>query len=334
MEKAVIVRMGGEIGVKSNRVRRWYEEKVISDSIKTLKRNNVHFYKVLRFPGRAYVFTEENEKAATLIARVFGVHSTSACIAVSSEINEIIDMALKITLKKFHSGTFAVRCKRSGNHPYRSRDVERLLGRAILENRSDLKVDLENPNQTIFIEIRNERAYIYFESIKGPDGFPLDTQDPLIGIIDETMESVLASWCIMRRGVRIKPLTFDNPSESVNLKHILNWMPDGVMDVYRLKTTYKSKVQKLLAAIKLAEIEKINGVVSGIRNIDAESIKRLSKFHVSVFFPLIALEEDMIKDWCIYLGLGEYVADDELIKIEEDVELKTPTYEVIRLQVP
>ncbi|MCS7098250.1 MAG: THUMP domain-containing protein [Candidatus Methanomethyliaceae archaeon] len=333
MEKAVIVRMGGEIGVKSNRVRRWYEEKVISDIIKVLKRNNIQFFRVLKYPGRAYIFTEESERAAKLVARVFGVYSTSNCIVTSSEINEIIDVVLKIVSKKFNPGTFAVRCRRSGEHSYRSKDVEKLLGKAILENRSDLKVNLENPDQTIFIEIRNERAYIYFESIRGPNGFPLDTQDPLISIIDETMESVLASWCIMRRGVRIKAFIFDDPSENMNLKCLLNWIPDGIIDVYKSKIVYKSKSHKLLAAIKLAKIEKINGVVSGIRNIDAESIKKLSKFHVSVLFPLIALEDDMIKDWCRYLGLGEYIADEEFVKIE-DVELDDLVYEIIRFQAP
>ncbi|MCX8170184.1 MAG: THUMP domain-containing protein, partial [Candidatus Methanomethyliaceae archaeon] len=332
-ERAVIVRMGGEIGVKSNRIRQWYEGKVISDIIKVLRRNNVNFSRMLKYPGRAYIFTEESERAAELVARIFGVYSTSYCIVTSSEINEIIDVALKIVSKKFNPGTFAVRCRRSGEHSYRSKDVESLLGQAILENRSDLKVNLENPDQTIFIEIRNERAYIYFESIRGPDGFPLDTQDPLIGIIDETMESIIASWCVMRRGARIKAFICDNPSENINLKHLLNWIPDGVLDVYKPKIAYKSKLHKLLAAIKLAEMEKINGVVSGIRNIDSESIKKLSKFHISIFFPLIALEDDMIRDWCRYLGLGEYIADEEFVKIE-DIELDNPAYEIIRLQAP
>lgn len=331
MNKAVIVRMGGEIGIKSDYVRKSYENKVIDNIVKVLKRNNVVFSKILKYPGRAYVFTEESEKAAKLISRIFGVSSTSAGFVVSSDIKEIVNKALEMALMKFKPGTFAVRCRRIGSHPYKSKDVEELLGRAILENRKDLRVDLDNPDQTLYIEIRDEHGYVYFESIRGPDGFPLSTQDPLIGIINETKESVIASWCVMRRGAEIKPLICGELSENVksNIEHVLEWTPRDTIEVYRVKTGLRNRAFEVLAAIKLAEMEGIDGVVSGIRNIDVESLKKLSKFKVSVFFPLIALENEIIRDFCAYLNLGEYIADEELIKIE-DWRLESLDYEIIR----
>lgn len=331
MNRAVIVRMGGEIGIKSRYVRKFYENKVIDNIIKVLKRNNVDFSNMLKYPGRVYIFAEENEKAAKLISKVFGVSSTSACFVMDSNIKEIIDKTLEIALIKLKPGTFAVRCRRVGSHPYKSKDVEELLGRAILENRSDLKVNLDNPNQIIYIEIRDENAYVYFESIRGPDGFPLSTQDPVIGIINETKESIIASWCVMRRGAEVKALVCGDFSEDIksNIKHLLEWIPNGTIEVYKVHTECKSKVFEILAAIKLAEIEKINGIVSGIRNINVESLKKLLKFNASVFFPLIALDDEMIQDLCKYLGLGEYIADKELIKIE-DLKLEEITYEIIK----
>ncbi|MEM2668127.1 MAG: THUMP domain-containing protein [Candidatus Methanomethylicaceae archaeon] len=334
MNKAVIVRMGGEIGIKSKNVRRIYENKVINNIMKILKRNNISFSKILKYPGRVYLFTEENEKAAELIAKIFGVYSTSTCFVLSSDMKEIIDKTLEIVLTKLKPGTFAIRCRRTGSHSYKSKDIEVVLGRAILEKRSDLKVNLENPDQVINIEIRDEYAYVYFDSIKGPDGFPLGTQNPLIGIINETKESVIASWCVMRRGVEIKVLICGEFSENIksNIKHLLQWIPNGIIEVYKVNTECKSRIFEILAAIKLAKIEKIDGIVSGIRNIDIELIKKLLRFNVSIFFPLIALEDEMIRDWCKYLSLGEYVINKELIKEDlKEISLEEEiNYEIIK----
>ncbi len=61
--------------------------------------------------------------------------------------------------------SFACRCQRRGDHPYRSPDVERLAGAVVLAQVPFLKVNLTNPDVIIRIIIVQERLYVGFDLI-------------------------------------------------------------------------------------------------------------------------------------------------------------------------
>ncbi|MGC8936515.1 MAG: THUMP domain-containing protein [Candidatus Methanomethylicaceae archaeon] len=329
MSGVVIVRMGGEIGIKSRPVRSIYERKIAKIVRTVLEREGIPFTEVHRSAGRIYVFTDQAEKASRSVARIFGVSSASAGIAVSSELNEIVRKGTELAISKFKSGSFAVRCRRSGHHEYTSMEVASLIGESILRSEKRLRVDLENPDQTLYVEIRDDRAYLYFESVKGPDGFPFGTQDHLLGVVDETKESLLAAWCMLKRGASLKAITYENCGavpEGVlaNLKKLCEWVPEARIETFIVSLTEESRKSsmsyELGVAISIAEREKINGVVSGLRPKTISALRPLSSFGVQVFFPLMALEDQTLDEWSRYIGIGEYAPDEKAFKDFEILE--------------
>jgi thiamine biosynthesis protein ThiI len=333
IKKAVIIRMGGEIGIKSSFVRGYYESLVRNHIIELLKENKIKIDNLLKAPGRLYIFTEENEKAALLSSKVFGVSSTSPCFNSSSNKNEIIEIGIDLALKNFKKGSFAIRCNRSGIHPYKSKDIEIELGREILKRMNNLSVNLDNPDQVLYIEIRDENAFFYFNYIKGPDGFPIGTQEPLIGIINEKKSSVISSWCIMRRGSLIKALVIEINGEipyevKNNLKKILEWIRKLEVIVVPVKRISNIRMIEILSAINLIEREDVEGVISNIRSI--EILKKFSK--KPLFLPLLGLDNELIDEWSRFIGLGPYEEEEDVIEelVEEDIEnIISKAYKII-----
>lgn len=326
MEKVVIARVGGEIGIKSKFVRGFYERKLMNAIRSSLKKNGIIFSEIIRAGGRIYVFTDDYEEAAKKISKIFGISSTSFGLATSSNLKDVTEVGTELAVTHFKPGTFAVKCRRSGSHPYTSMDVASVLGASILGLRKDLKVNLKKPDQNLYVEIRDDRAYLYLESIKGPDGFPLGTQDLLLGIIDDTKESVIASWCMMKRGSVIKAITFEVngtlPKKTRrNLMKLLEWIPEAELETIIVTLSIDDekllRSYELLIAAALAKKEGILGVVSGVRPSKIEKLKSLTGIGIEVFFPLIALEKQTLDEWSRAIGLGSYRPDKGDLELEK-----------------
>jgi thiamine biosynthesis protein ThiI len=132
MSGIVIVRTGGEIGIKSRPVRSGYE-RLILKSIKTrLKVASIPYKKLWRIAGRIYVECEDADTVALSISRLFGVSSTSPGVSMDADLTTIVELGSQLARQKFRPGSFAVRCRRVGKHPYSSQDICRALGEAVL----------------------------------------------------------------------------------------------------------------------------------------------------------------------------------------------------------
>ena len=209
----VIVRFGGEIGIKSEWTRKSYENLILKNIKKSLAFYNVDFKEFLRYPGRIYIKTESPIKASEKLVKVFGISSVSPAIETTSNIEDIEQKSLELAKEKLsENAKFAVRCRRVGIHTYTSMDVCRKIEQAILDELADreLKVDLENPDVEIQIEVREDKAYIYVETLSGPGGFPLGVQPKLVCLLSGGIDSPVACWLVMKRGAPIIPIYFDN----------------------------------------------------------------------------------------------------------------------------
>ena len=199
----VIVRFGGEIGIKARMTRKQYERRLASNIKAALKHYNISCSTLGRQPGRLYIKTHQSEKATKQVSRVFGVQSSSPAIEASSKLDDILDQSLKVANSRFvHGRSFAVRCHRIGKHPYTSQEVCTRVGQHILTSFSERKlhVDLKQPAQTLHVEVRDQKAYLFTHIIKGPGGLPLGTQPKLICLLEGDVQSAVACWMTMKRG--------------------------------------------------------------------------------------------------------------------------------------
>ncbi len=211
----VLVRHG-ELGTKSNRVQARMEERLRCNLAAMLSRSEVDA-EVERERGRLYVqVSPASIVPATRAARwTCGVSSASPCLTVPPEI-EAIEVALaEIAPVVYRDGTFAVRARRAGSkgrHPFTSAHIEERGGSAIWEavdGDFDPSVDLDDPDITFHVECRETEAYLFTEKQRGPGGFPLGTQGTAVAMISGGIDSPVAAWEMMRRGVSIVPVYFD-----------------------------------------------------------------------------------------------------------------------------
>jgi len=261
----------GEIGTKSEKIRRNFVDILIQNIERTFLKYKKEVF-IERERGRIFVFTE-NENVH-LLSRIFGIVSYSPVIETSSDISSMKDKA-KIIGSNL-SGTFAVRARRVGQHDYTSPEAAGEVGSAILSENPKLKVDLDDPQNEIYLEIRNEKAYIFGEIFDGPGGLPLSSQGKIASYLGERND-FLATWLMMKRGARA--YIFHDP-ETHWIDELDNWDPN-------LKILGEGEKNEFL---NLDLPDEIQGIVLGDT---LESIQQI-KHNLPIFRPLIAFTEKRI----------------------------------------
>ena len=212
---AVLVRYG-EIGIKSRQTRKFMSKLLSSQISSALKENGIRFSKIRSEFGRIFIMTTDAERAAEIAARVFGVVSSSPVVVVDAQLDLILKTGLSLARRSFPPDvSFAVGARRLGDHPFTSQDIRRKLGALILEQLADrhLTVDLTSPQASVYVEVRDDVAYLFTETIQGVGGMPTGSQGTAVCIIDGSLSSLTAAYQVMKRGVIPVFLTFDSSEE-------------------------------------------------------------------------------------------------------------------------
>ncbi|MEA2054557.1 MAG: THUMP domain-containing protein [Candidatus Thermoplasmatota archaeon] len=196
----VLVRYG-EIGLKSEHVRKQFEDLLIADIKKALSHYGIK-HKIKKTWGRIFVEVDDFEQAVKPLKNVFGITSFSP--AAETEANlESISRAVADYAKTINKNeSFAIRARRTGNHDFTSQNVAARAGQAVVDA-THAPVNLKNPDKEIFIEVRDEKAFIFSKKIEGTGGMPYESQGKAIGLVKDEKD-MLASWLMMRRGCTVE----------------------------------------------------------------------------------------------------------------------------------
>lgn len=190
MKRVIIVKYG-ELFLKSDFVR--------NKMAKTLAKNiklKLRPAKIIRNRDFIQIETKNTEKAKQVLRKTFGISNFTEADVCEKNINEIIKMS-KVLSKSFSGKTFAVRTRRNDKKfPLTSMEVSRKVGSKIY-----FTADLSNPDNEIFIEIR-DKVYVYSRIEKGPGGMPFGTGGKFVVLISGGIDSPVAAWMIMKRGIK------------------------------------------------------------------------------------------------------------------------------------
>ena len=74
-----------------------------------------------------------------------------------------------------------------------------------------LKVDVHNPDIKIKVEIRKDGFYFYTDEIKGASGYPVGIQGKGMLMLSGGIDSPVAGYLSLKRGVDLECLYFDSP---------------------------------------------------------------------------------------------------------------------------
>ncbi|RLJ01106.1 MAG: hypothetical protein DRP11_05045 [Candidatus Aenigmatarchaeota archaeon] len=195
----------GEVALKSDPVKNRFINRLVGNIQSGLDRAEVK-YRIERDRGRLFVITKDIEKSIEILRKVFGIVSISPVKTTKGELEHIIKVVENLAKEYIREGeTFAIRARRKGTEKVTSKMIEREAGAAVLKT-VDARVDLTNPEKTIYVEVRQNKAFIFTEVIKCEGGMPLGTQGRVIGIFDGSVEAVCACWLMMKRGCEVIPV--------------------------------------------------------------------------------------------------------------------------------
>jgi len=196
----ILVRYG-ELGLKSRPVRMRFERTLLRNIEDMFLREKEECL-TSREWGRMMVHVRDDGKAAGILRRIFGITSFSPAEECTSDKDDIAKHVAERSKGLVKDGkSFAIRARRSGNHPYSSQELASFVGSAVWNANKDkkLKVDLEEPDVEIFVEVRQKKAFTFIGRTLGPGGLPLGTQGRVLVPLEDEM-SAAAAWLMMKRG--------------------------------------------------------------------------------------------------------------------------------------
>ena len=206
----IMVRFG-ELNTKGKNKKEFI--KVLATNIKNALRD----YKDLSFETRydhIYVGLNNEDYKPVLerLQDVSGIHALSLVYRCEKDIDKIKESSLAL-INEEEGKTFKVKVKRGDKtYPIISDDITRIVAGHILRNSGDrFKVDVHNPDILLSIEVRQEAAYIFTKTVLGAGGYPLGVGGKTMHMLSGGIDSPVAAYLMMKRGVAIECIHFASP---------------------------------------------------------------------------------------------------------------------------
>lgn len=329
--KVILVRYA-EIHLKGNN--RGYFESVLIGNLKTA------------LAGYKYTFSRSNsryviadfdqnltEEIVDVVKNVFGVYSLSVAEQVSSDFDSINASALE---QAPVFGSFKVITNRADKRfPMQSMQVSAEIGGNILDQNPSLTVDLHNPQNTVYIDIReNGKTYVYSEIIKGVNGMPVGTGGKGVVMLSGGIDSPVAVYMMAKRGMTLRAIHFHSfPYTSMQarqkvldlakiLKKYTLHMTVDVVSFTEIQTAIHEKcpedymitiMRRFMMRIseKIARQHGAGAIVTGesLGQVASQTLESITSSNsvvtMPVFRPLIALDKDEIIEVANKIGTFE-----------------------------
>ena len=207
MEKVIIIKYA-ELTTKGDNIN--YFIKALKENIESSLEGINNTVKADK--GRMYIYTNEFDRVLDKLKHTFGIHEINVGYEVDTiDIDEIGTHLIEL-LKDKEITTFKVESKRSDKeYPLTSMDISRKLGGIVLKNIEGSKVDVHTPELLINVEVRFGKTLFYFDKISGIGGYPVGTLGKGMLMLSGGIDSPVAGYLAMKRGVRIEAIYFDAP---------------------------------------------------------------------------------------------------------------------------
>ncbi|EKF48813.1 thiamine biosynthesis protein ThiI, partial [Thermosipho africanus H17ap60334] len=315
----VVVVRYSEIGLKGKN--RGYFEKKLIDNIRKIARppeiNKRYGRIIIRLKDMDFDEIKERLKY------VFGIQNFSFAYAVSHDLDKIKEVVLKLLkLKLKNEKTFKVQTKRSYKQfPMNSQELSAHIGAFVLENFKELSVDVHNPDIIVGIEVKEKEVFVFVGKEQMYGGFPVGSSGKGILLLSGGIDSPVAGWYMMKRGILIETLSFLSPpftsekskNKILELSNILSkYVPDTLktwivpftpVQQY-IKTNAPDKYSLIIQrrsmmriANKLAKKIKAKAIITGenVGQVASQTLENLhtieSASNLPVLRPLIGFEK-------------------------------------------
>jgi thiamine biosynthesis protein ThiI len=147
---------------------------------------------------------------------VFGLDSYSIGCRMASDMQALeaaISAAVASRYERLapqrESITYRLRARRSGKQfPRSSQEIEVHFAELLMPRFPKLRLDLDDAELTILLEVREHWSIIFFDQRPGAGGLPVGTNGRALSLISGGIDSPVASYLTMRRGCGLHYITF------------------------------------------------------------------------------------------------------------------------------
>jgi len=242
----VVLARFGEIGLKGKN--RPFFERALEDAMKRAL-SGMPGVSTRKTHGRFFVDpAPDRDLVVERLRRVFGIVSLSPAYKVPLDIEAVKRASLAAFGEAQGMPTrFKVNARRPNkSFPYTSLQINRVVGAYIIENVPGLQADMTNPEVVVYVEAR-ESAYVYSRVIPGPGGLPVGTNGRAVALLSGGIDSPVAAWMTMKRGVVTDLLHFYSfPLTSPRSK-------EKVVDICRVLARYSGSVRLFVTGFTEAQ---------------------------------------------------------------------------------
>lgn len=217
MEKfdEVLLLKFGEVVLKGLN-RSYFESMLVKDTKRRLsslgKFSYVSVQSVLYVSPTDDESKENLDRALEESTKIFGIMNVCKAAVIEKDMQSIFDGCTSYCADILSDAkTFKVESKRSDkSFPLKSPELSRECGGAILEKFHHLRVDVQNPDVTVKVEIRTDKAYIHTDPLCGAGGMPYGSAGKGLLLLSGGIDSPVAGYLMAKRGVVIDALHFES----------------------------------------------------------------------------------------------------------------------------
>ena len=348
MQKLIFIKYGELTTKKGNRN---VFIKKLTNNIKNILGNINYSMKSDR--SRIYIESSDIDTVVEKLKNIFGIHSIVIAYKVDNNSDTIIDSVYEL-VKCESFKTFKVDTKRADKRfEIHSMDFNKMVATKILKN-MNVSVDVHNPELYIKIEIRVEGTFIYFNEIKGLGGYPVGIQGKSLLMLSGGIDSPVAGYLALKRGVDIECLYFESPPHTsdqaknkvITLANIINKYSGNIkvhvvpftkiqeMILRNVKEEYIITIMRRMMyriAQKFAKMNKMQVIFNGesIGQVASQTLSSMNVINnvcdIPVIRPVACMDKIEIID--IAKKIGTY--ETSILPYEDCCTVFVPTHPVI-----
>ena len=157
---------------------------------------------------------EDTNEIIKRLSYVSGLSSYSLVVRVdtTTDMQAIKEAAVSLINEQIKGEVkFKIESKRSDKtFPLTSLEISKEVSSYVLKHCKNLHVDVHNPEETLYIELRNKDTYLYLKDIKGMGGFPVGVAGKGLLMLSGGIDSPVAGYLAMKQGVEIECVHFES----------------------------------------------------------------------------------------------------------------------------
>ena len=165
---------------------------------------------------------------------IFGLVSLCRCRACEKDLDSIFNTVEEYLGDDLDCAeSFKVESKRSDKRfPLTSIGISQAIGGRLAEAHPTCRVDVHNPADTVYVEVRDLAAYVHGPAVPGAGGLPTGVGGRAMCLLSGGIDSPVAAYMMAKRGVEIECVHFFSYPYTSELAK------NKVLELARLVTRY------------------------------------------------------------------------------------------------